>query len=389
MSGPRLARNSMKWDRYGDGDTLAMWVADGDYLAPQQIVDALKTHVEHEVLGYDEVPAGLNANLCDYLIQHSWAVEKDWILWIPGLVPALYLATKALADGQGPKAGDAILCPTPIYGPMMKCVPASGLRLATIAMEQMATRPRLSADGLSDAISQNPGALGLMFCNPHNPGGTVYSREELEELADLCLRHRLPVISDEVHCDLIYSAEQSHTHIATLNKDIQDLSITLLSPSKVYNIAGLSCAAAIIPNPQLRQRFKNQCRGICPMPNNLGMVAAKVAWSGACDDWLVSLKQHLAHNRQMIEDCLSAFPEVGYQSPEATFLAWMEVSKLGITQGREYFEDFGLGLSDGTEFETPGFVRLNFATDENTVAEACKRLATGLQAARTAIHKTG
>lgn len=369
----RAGTHSSKWDRYREQDVLPMWVADADYQTAPCVLEALRGRLDHGVLGYTEIPAPLTERTLAWMAARDLRAEPDWLLWVPGLVPALYLCVRALTA-----PGESVLCPSPVYPPLFRCVERSDRRLLSVPMDDIATRPLLTPQALEQAVQ--PDTRLLIFCNPHNPGGTVYTRAELQALLDFCNQRGIAVLSDEVHCDLLLEQGLEHIHMAAL--DGGEAVITMAAATKTYNMAGLNCAVLAAADPALRARIAQARRGIMPDPGVDGLLATQAAWSDAARPWHQALLAHLRGQRGMVAQALAGYPALGYASPQATFLAWMDLRPLRLEQTpRAYFEGFGLGLSDGSEFGTPGFARLNFATDTDRLRTGLDRLRAGLDAA--------
>jgi cystathionine beta-lyase len=218
----------------------------------------------------------------------------------------------------------------------------------------------------------------FLLCSPHNPVGRVFSREELTTLAQICEKHDIIICSDEIHCDLILDPEKSHIPTASLSPSIAERTITLMSASKTFNIPGLGCAFAVIPDRALRKRFLGAMAGIVPHVNVLGYVATLAAFRD-CADWHAALLDYLRANRDFVADAVSQMPNLTMAPPEATYLAWIDVRATGIENPIEFFEAGGIGMQDGADFDGPGFVRLNFGCPRKTLEEALQRMATALE----------
>ncbi|HSP58478.1 MAG TPA: aminotransferase class I/II-fold pyridoxal phosphate-dependent enzyme, partial [Halomonas sp.] len=286
---------SQKWHRHGD-DVLPLWVADMDFVSPPEVIEALRARVDHGVFGYGGVPDSLREALCAWSVEHyDWAIEPGWQLWLPGVVPALHLASLALTD---PGAG--VLTVTPIYPPFLRVAERTG-RLAQQAAMRAPDRPgapwRLDLEALEAAIT--PDTRLLLWCQPHNPTGRVWSSEELAGLASLVERHDLLVVSDELHCDLLLHEGARHTPLAAAFPDLAARTLTLWSPSKTFNLAGLTTACAVIPDPDLRRRFANMAKGLQPDANVLGLVAAEAAYARG-EPWRRALLDVLRGHRQQL-----------------------------------------------------------------------------------------
>ena len=361
----RSGTGSDKWDYYGDRDIIPMWVADMDFRAPPPVIEALHRRVDHGIFGYTDAPAELTAAARDMLAaSFDWAVEPEWFVWLPGLVPGLHLACAAVGEDS-----DEVLTMTPVYPPFLQAPARARRQLVTVPLADH--RGTIDFAALEAAIT--PRTRMLMLCSPQNPTGRVYGRDELNELADLCIRHDLVLVSDEIHFGLLLDPAARHTMTAQLGPEIARRSITLIAPSKTYNIAGLGCSLAIIPDPFLRRCFNAARAGFVPKVNTLGFTAATAAWRD-CADWHAGLIDYLRGNRDRVEAAVNAHPGLAMHAGAATYLAWIDARELGVEDPVAAFEDVGLGLSDGRHFGAPGFVRLNFGCPRATLDEGLRRL---------------
>lgn len=362
----RHGTGSDKWDHYGDRDILPMWVADMDFRAPPPVLEALHRRVDHGVFGYTSAPAETTAAACDMLAEHAdWQVDPDWFVWLPGLVPGLHIACAAVGED-----GDQVLTMTPVYPPFLQAPARARRELVTVPLAD--ARGTIDFDALAAAVT--PSTRILMLCSPQNPTGRVYTREELAQVGEFCCRHDLVLVSDEIHFGLVLDAHAPHTMTATLGADIARRSVTLIAPSKTYNIAGLGCSLAIIPDPWIRRRFRNARAGFVPHVNALGYTAATAAWR-ECAAWHAELIDYLRGNLDRVEAAVSAHPGLSMERAQATYLAWIDARGLGVDDPGAAFEAGGLGLSDGRHFGAPGFVRLNFGCPRATLDEGLRRLA--------------
>jgi len=356
---------SEKWDRYRGQDILPMWVADMDFSAPPPVLDALHARVEHGVFGYTRPPDELNDTTMSMLAEHfDWSVDPAWLVWLPGLVPGIHLACAAAG-----RDGDAIATFTPIYPPFLQA--PSRARRACLRVPLADAAGGIDFDALDEAITAETAML--LLCNPQNPTGRVYTRAELEALATLCIERDLLVCSDEIHCGLILDDDKPHIPLASLGPEIARRTITLLAPSKTYNIAGLGCSLAVIPDPALRARFERVRAGFVPGVNALGFTAALAAWRD-CADWHARLIAYLRGNRERIRAAVEAHPSLSMATPEATYLAWIDARAIDPSDPAPVFERAGVGLSDGRAFGAPGFVRLNFGCPRVRLDAALERL---------------
>ena len=284
---------SAKWDKYRHSDILPMWVADSDFAVLPEIQQALHKRADHPVFGYTETPAQLVELLVERMRRlYHWNIEPEWLLPLPGIVGALYLACRATG-----KAGDQVYLPAVIYGPFAKAPGINSMINQPIPMCTQERRMIIDMEWL-EAQPPRPGQL-LMFCNPQNPGGAVYRENELRRLVDIVKRRELVLCSDEIHCDLVLDRDKRHIPAASLDRDIEQRSITLMAPSKTFNVPGLGCAFAIIPNRALRSRMKTNPY-IVPHVNIMGLAAAEAAYRYGAE-WNRQQCAYLAANREAWE----------------------------------------------------------------------------------------
>ncbi|MEQ5800755.1 PatB family C-S lyase [Halomonas sp. H10-9-1] len=362
---------SQKWHHYGD-KVLPLWVADMDFVSPPAVLEALHARVEHGVFGYGLVPDSLRETVCAWSAQHyGWAIEPEWQQWLPGVVPALHLASMALTE-----PGDGVLTVTPIYPPFLKVAERTGRTPQQACMREPAAPGEtwcLDLEALEAAIT--PRTRLLLWCHPHNPTGRVWERDELAGLAELVERHDLYVVSDELHCDLLLEEGASHVPLAAAFPALAERTITLWAPSKTFNLAGLTTACAVIPDPELRRRFAAAAKGLVPDGNVLGLAAAEAAY-GQGEAWRQALLEVLRDHRRRLVERVAHWPGVGMAPPQSTYLAWLDLRKAGLGESpqRALLERAGVALSDGADFGHPGFVRLNFGTTATQLDAALARL---------------
>jgi cystathionine beta-lyase len=279
--------------------------------------------------------------------------------------------------------GDAVFSATPIYPPFLSAPEFSGRRSvsAPLVRNNVGDGPGwLWNFPAVDAVLGGSRAKLFLLCHPHNPTGRVWDADELWQIAALAEKHDLVVCSDEIHNDLILSPSHQRRLFASLAPEVAARTITLMAPSKTFNIPGLGAAFAIISNPALRRRFIAAMQGIVPHVNLLGMVATEAALT-RCDDWHAALISYLRSNARLVEKNVADLPGLDMAPVEATYLAWIDARALGLENPARHFEAHGLGLSDGTDFGAPGFVRLNFGTQRALLEEAMQRLRTAVKAA--------
>jgi len=358
--------DSLKWNKYAGRDILPLWVADMDFSAPPPVLDALQRRVAQGCLGYPIPWAGLIDTVLEHLQRaYAWSVKPEWLVWLPGLVPGINVACRAV-DGD-------VITATPVYPPFLSAPGLAGKKLATVPLRLEGDRWGWDFAALEAALT--PETRLLLLCHPHNPVGRVWDADELAKLAEFCTRHDLTVCSDEIHCDLILEPGLAHAPFATVNAEIAGRSITLMAPSKTYNIPGLGCSFAVIPDAALRHRFTGAMRGIVPDANVLGLVAAEAAYRDG-EDWRRALVDVLRRNRDRVQSAVAAMPGLRMTPIEATYLAWIDARGLDVADPVAFFEAAGVGLSNGRDFGLPGWVRLNFGCTPKLLDEALERMKT-------------
>ncbi len=364
--------DSEKWDRYEGREVLPLWVADMDFASPPCVLEALSARVAHGVFGYTSPPAALVEAVVVHLQNDfAWTTDPEWIVWLPGLVCGLNVLCKTT-----PEIGDEIITFTPIYPPFLSAPPLVDRKLVSVPLVLKDDQWVIDFHSLENAIS--PQTKMLLLCNPHNPVGRVWSRSELEQLAALATKYDLIIGSDDIHAGLILDEDKKHIPIASLSADIAARSITLLAPSKTYNIAGLGCSFAVISDPTLRRRFLSAKGRIVPHVNLLAYTAAQAAYKDG-EPWRQELITYLRGNRDLLEAEISQLPQLKITHVEATYLAWIDARNLGVADPCLFFEQAGVGLSAGKDFGAPGYVRLNFGCRRELLQEAIDRIKTALQ----------
>lgn len=373
----RRSLPSEKWGRYAGRDVLPLWVADMDFAAPPAVIEALHRRIDHGVFGYTEAwPSLIDAVVEGLRRDHGWAIQPDWLVWLPGVVAGFNLAC-AIA-GQ---PGDGVLTATPVYPPFLTAPANTGRVLQRVELVLRDGRWQWDWDALEAACT--PSTRLLLLCSPHNPVGRVFDADELRRLADFAARHDLMVCADEIHCGLVLDEERPHRPLAALDEAAARRTITLMAPSKTWNIPALYCAFAVIPDPALRRRYRHAMRGIVPHVNVLGMVAAEAAYRDG-DSWRRALLAYLRTNRARVVEAVAGMPGLSMTVPEATYLAWIDCREMmaarAVADPVAFFEAAGVGLSDGAAFGAPGFVRLNFGCPRATLDDALARMANALRA---------
>lgn len=361
----RRGGDSLKWNKYAGRDVLPLWVADMDFAAPPALLSALERRIAHGCLGYPQPWPSLVDSVLDYLQRrYAWTIDPEWLVWLPGLVTGLNLACRAVEG--------SVLTATPVYPPFLSAPRLSGRELIRAPLCLSDGRWGWNFDAMEAALA--PDTRLLLLCHPHNPVGRAWCQDELLELAGFCQRHDLTVCSDEIHCDLILDDGRQHIPIAMIDSDIARRCITLMAPSKTYNIPGLGCAFAVIADAALRHRFTAVMRGIVPDVNVLGLTAVEAAFRDS-EEWRVALINALRRNRDRVEAAVSATPGLAMTHVEATYLAWIDARRLDLADPTAFLEAAGVGLSNGADFGLPGWVRLNFGCPASLLELALDRMA--------------
>ena len=362
----RRGTQSLKWDKYGQQDILPLWVADTDFKAAPAITDALHRRIDHGVFGYSRP----SPRLIQLIVQrmqrlYGWTIDADWLLFMPGVVPGLNFACRAWYRPE-----QRVITPTPVYYPFLHAAEHNDRPVSHLPMRLVNDRWLPDFDALEQLAAD---ADLLLLCNPHNPGGTVFSRAELERIADIAERHDLIVCSDEIHCDLILEPQARHIPFASLSPAAARRSAVLMAPSKTFNIPGLCCSFAIIPDARLRHQLQQAMRGLMADNNLLGFIAAEAAYAEG-DEWLQAQLDYLRGNRDRLMSQLADLPGIRIAKIEATYLAWIDISALKMDNPIAEFEAGGVGLSPGAQFGDRHFVRLNFGCSRQLLDEALSRM---------------
>ena len=368
--------DSYKWEKYRGGDVIPAWVADMDFPSAPAIVRAATARAENGIFGYSQPPLKLAETVGEYFFRKwRWEINPEWIVWSPGLGVAIHTVCRMAGE-----AGDDILTPSPIYHVFRKAAPLAGRNRVDVPMTLGADGEwRLEVAALEDAAT--PKSRVLQLCNPHNPNGKIFTRDELAALAEFCERRDLILCADEVHADLILDETKRHHCVAALDAEVAKRTIVMQSPSKAYNIAGLNFAVVVIPDATLRRKYRETAAGqVISHLNPIGLAAAESAWNGECDDWLRQLIVQLRANRNELSEAISRIPGIEMPRLDSTYLAWLNVRGLQTAHGLQpsdtpsHFENHGLGMSPGADFGDENRMRLNFACPPKTLREIIRRL---------------
>jgi len=362
----RTGTNSLKWDRYKGKDILPFWLADMDFQCAPAIIAALRERMEHGIYGYTTPGKELYDAVLHYLhAEKGIQAEAEWITWLPGIVPALGASCRAFT-----RPGDGVMMCTPVYPQFMLAPANQGRKAIAVPLARQGMEYGFDWEAMERAAE---GAKLFLLCNPHNPVGHIYSRAELEQLVAFCARHDILICSDDIHCDLIIEQDLRHTAILAV-EGAAERSVLLMSPSKAYNVPGLSCAFAVIADKGLRDTFRRSIRGTQEWVNLFGLEACRAAYEDSAD-WLAGLLTYLRGNRDYLRDFIEErMPEVKTGPCEATYMAWLDVSELGLDAPVKYFEDAGIGFSDGAEYGERGMLRMNYACPRAMLEEGLRRM---------------
>ncbi|WMJ16740.1 MalY/PatB family protein [Geobacillus proteiniphilus] len=372
---------SVKWDDvhrvFGHEDVWPMWVADMDFPAPKEVQEALRQRVEHGVFGYTVIPDSLKEAVCQWLERrHDWTIDPSWLVFAHGVVPAVAAAIEAFSE-----PGDRIIVFSPVYRPLFDLVRRHDRTLLFSPLRLEEDNYAIDWDDLERKL---PDAKLLILCHPHNPGGKSWTKEELERLGELCLKHGVFVLSDEIHADLTLPPAK-HTPFASLHPELAAQSATFRAPTKTFNLAGLQAAEVILPDESRRRAFRRvqQRHGFFTL-NAFAIVGAEAAYRHG-GPWLDALLDYLRQNIDMTAAYLAEhLPPLRPIRPQATYLVWIDCRGLGLSEGelkKRLLEKGKLAVEFGSKFgqEGVGFIRLNIACPRPTLEEGLRRLATALR----------
>lgn len=372
----RTGTGSEKWERYAGRDVLPMWVADMDFETAPVVVEALERRARHGVFGYTVPDQSAREAVAAHCAErHGWEIDPAWVLFFPGVNRITAAAVRALTE-----PGDSILVCTPVYPPLHLAPAGAGRKLVALPLvRDTAYRYEIDFDALENAASS---ARMLILCSPHNPVGRVWSAAELQRVADIADRNSLIVLSDEIFADLALDGRK-HTPFANVAGDGTRRVVTSMSASKTFNLAGLGCAFAIIPDPDFKRRMLTALRTVsAPDLNAFAYVSMEAALRHG-EPWRRELVAYLAENRDALAAAIARdVPEVRMTPVESTFLAWLDVTALGFDDPHAFFVKAGLGLSDGRDFLGQGHVRLNFGCPRSTLDEGIRRFTAAVRSLR-------
>lgn len=383
----RRPSNSLKWHRYAP-DILPLWVADMDFRAPAPVLEALQRAISHGVFGYEEASLSLRETVAARMQRlYNWQVTPEMVIAVPGLESGFNAAARAVCAPE-----EGLLIQTPVYPPFLRVPRNVGVVGQSARLRQVnhdhSLHYEVDWDAFEAAINlQEARTRMFLLCQPHNPIGQVYSRDDLTRMAEICISEDIIICSDEIHSELLLG-EARHIPVATLAPEVAARTITLIAPSKTFNIAGLFCGFAIIPDESLRRRYRAVVEQMTLHVNSLGLIAAEAALSGACDEWLQELRAYLTANRDFLVDYVcDRLPGIRTTVPEATYLAWLDCNnlladgKIEASAHKFFLEKARVALNEGADFGPggEGFVRLNFGCPRQTLTEALDRMSAALR----------
>ena len=365
----RFNTDSIRWNKYNK-DIIPLWVADMDFETPQCVIDAVSKRLNHKVFGYTHAPYQLKEEITQYIKdQFDWTIDPEWIVFTPSLVSSLYSIAQ-----QVTKDDDHVLTLQPVYHHILQAASFSNRDYSAVPLDANNHRLILSVDGLKHYQKKNTRLL--FFCNPHNPGGSLYSRAELTDIAEFCVNNNVMICSDEIHCNMIHNGLQ-HIPVASLSEEIADQSITLMSLNKVFNIPGIGLAWMICKNKEIRKKIQAQIGTLIPDPQIISYVSTQAALRHG-EPWRQELIQYLESNKLMLKNDIKQFQSLQMYTMEASYLAWIDCSKLEIKDPAQLFLDHGLALQPGSMFQQDNHVRINIATPKSVLREALDRMNTAI-----------
>ena len=381
----RNKTDCLKWDMmesiFGSGDLLPLWVADMDLPVAKPIIDALKKRVEHPFYGYTQPGSSVIKSVVERMKRKfDWDISPEWIVFTPGVVPALHVAVRSLTH-----PGDEVILQEPAYHPFFPVVINSGCKIINNGLKLVNGRYEMDLKNLEEKFHpktrplNGPGRIKtVIFCNPHNPVGRLWKRDEIIRMGEIVINNGAVVISDEIHCEILFKGHK-HTPFASISKKFEQNCIVCMSPSKTFNLAGLEVSSIIIPNKKIRENFVNTRSGIVPNPNLFGYIAMEAAYKYG-DEWLEQVLDYLQENLNYLKNYfLKNIPRIKVIDPEGTYLIWLDCHDLDMDNNvlRSFMrENAEVGLEDGFIFgeSGSGFMRMNIACPRYILSEALKRI---------------
>ena len=378
----RKGSSSVKWDLtktvFGKEDVLPMWVADMDFLPPQDVLEALQNRLKHGIFGYTFVGDETASSIKQWVQKrHGWEIETTWLQYSPGVVPAISTIIQALTV-----PGDKVLVQSPVYTPFFNLVEDNDREIVNAQLDYLDGSYTIDYHAFEESLKK--GVKLFLLCNPHNPSGRVWKKEELTKMAELCHKYNVVIVSDEIHSDLVYKSH-THTPLASLNATFQDMTITCIAPSKTFNLAGLQASAMITSNQEIRDKIAgiHKKQGFFTL-NTFGIIGMEAAYRHG-EQWLEEILEYLQENIRVTKDFLNEhLPELQLVNPEGTYLLWIDCTKLNLSDEelKSRLLDKGkLALEPGTKYGPggEGFVRMNVACPRETLMDGLDRLRIALR----------
>ena len=361
----RFKTDSIRWDQY-DPSVIPLWVADMDFESPPCVLNAMKNRVEHGIFGYTHAPNNFKENIADYVKKHyDWEVDPDWIVIIPSVVSALYSIGISCT-----KSTSHIITPQPIYHHLKLAAEESGRNFDEAKLETSMNRQILSQKSLDEVVNKNSELL--YFCNPHNPGGTVYKRDELIQVVNFCNKNNLVICSDEIHAGMVLDGHK-HIPIASISETAANRTITLMSLNKTFNFPGAGLGWVICKNRSIREKASYRIGSLIPHPEIFGYVATDAAIKYG-EEWRIALLHYLSENRKLLIERINQIPGLRLYDIEASYLGWISCESLPIKDPHKLFLNHGVALQPGYMFNQPNHVRINIATTHSLLKNALDRI---------------
>jgi cystathionine beta-lyase len=358
---------------FGKKDVIPMWVADMDFKTPAFIIEKLRERLGHEIFGYSFRPDEYFSSIIKWTREHhNWDINKEWICFCPGIVPALNLCTLSFT-----RPGDSVIVQPPVYFPFFSAVESHGRNLVYNQLIEKDGKWTMDFDSLISSVNES--TKMMVISNPHNPVGRTWTPEELDKLTDICLKNNILILSDEIHCDLVLPGFL-HTPVAKISEKIADITVTCLAPSKTFNLAGLSTSSVIISNPVLRKYFNKKIENLHIGNGNIFGTIASIAAYSEGHEWLDALMDYIDLNVGFVQKyCWELIPEIIPVQPEATYMIWLDCRKFAMS-GKElqnfFINKAGVGMNEGSTFGPggEGFMRMNLGTTHDTVKRAMEQI---------------
>ncbi len=366
---------SIKWQKFHE-DVIPMWVADMEFATPKVITDALKERIDHPIFGYTAAPETLVSAVTEYCTtRHHWTIDSNCIVWVPGVLPALTAACQAVAKkGISAKENEIIVFP-PVYHPLLEIPEKLGQTRVDVPMTYDNGKWSLNFELLEASITDK--TVAILLSSPHNPMGMMFTAEDLYRLSSLCTERKIVLISDEIHCDLILHEDKKHIPTALAAAEHHQSVITIMSPSKTFNVAGANCSFAHITDPELLKKFKHECHYTVPLVPTLSYTVAEAAYAKGWQ-WHSELIDYLRGNHDYLHSAINDIEGLSMDRIDATYLAWIDTrhltKNLNLEDTNAFFANAGVGLSPGSQFGESNYQRLNFACSRKQLEEGIERI---------------